>query len=233
MNLNTSVYQEHITQIITACNDTTIINAYLQDLLNNKERWCDELNDIGAVVYITSFAPSNTNTIYITQKHLDKESSAIELATAAKKDLVVLPSFYYFGVLKHLATTNTIYKYIRQANELNFAPIAYDELNAKEKAVFDTTDMLLDLIDATDLKQSIFISEKLGDEDDVLGLYLKNTKKIVIHRSQLGSLKSYAGTLIHECTHALSGYPDVDRGFEIALTKMIGLVVSKMANKID
>jgi hypothetical protein len=38
----------------------------------------------------------------------------------------------------------------------------------------------------------------------------------------LATLTSFAGTLLHEITHANSGYPDVSREFESALTEVIG-----------
>jgi hypothetical protein len=44
----------------------------------------------------------------------------------------------------------------------------------------------------------------------------------VIKREQLASLERYAGTLLHEVAHAVSGTPDVSAGFEEALTGELG-----------
>lgn len=40
-------------------------------------------------------------------------------------------------------------------------------------------------------------------------------------------MESLAGTLLHERAHASSGRPDVDRGFESALTDYIGRLASE------
>jgi len=39
-------------------------------------------------------------------------------------------------------------------------------------------------------------------------------------------LKDYAGTLLHETAHALSGASDVSREFELELTRIIGIISS-------
>lgn len=60
------------------------------------------------------------------------------------------------------------------------------------------------------------------DQVETLGLWQPDSGTILIARSQLRSMESLAGTLLHERAHASSGRPDVDRGFESALTDYIG-----------
>lgn len=47
-------------------------------------------------------------------------------------------------------------------------------------------------------------------------------------RKQLKELSKYAGTLLHECGHAISGAGDVSRDFEAELTDIIGVLASKI-----
>ncbi|MCH7648674.1 MAG: hypothetical protein IIA83_08720 [Thaumarchaeota archaeon] len=61
------------------------------------------------------------------------------------------------------------------------------------------------------------------------GLWEPNKERIVIKRDQLKNLESYAGTLLHETGHALSGAGDVSREFESELTNIIGKISSKSA----
>ena len=49
---------------------------------------------------------------------------------------------------------------------------------------------------------------------------------IIIKRDQLKNLKEYAGTLLHETAHALSGASDVSREFEMELTRLLGVISS-------
>src|SRR5262249_42652398 len=56
------------------------------------------------------------------------------------------------------------------------------------------------------------------------GLWESASGSIIILRSQLKSLRSFAGTLLHELAHARSGHDDVTRAFESELTDMLGRV---------
>ncbi len=73
--------------------------------------------------------------------------------------------------------------------------------------------------------KSVKISEELYTDEKktvTLGLWDAKTRTIWIRRSQLCSIESFAGTLIHECTHAASRCGDVSRAFEAALTENLG-----------
>ena len=48
-----------------------------------------------------------------------------------------------------------------------------------------------------------------------------------IKRSELRSLDAFAGTLLHEVAHAVSGTPDVSAAFEDALTAETGTVAGR------
>jgi hypothetical protein len=61
---------------------------------------------------------------------------------------------------------------------------------------------------------------------DAVGLWVLEANRIIIKRDQLTSPKAFAGTLLHEITHARSSKPDVSRGFESALTELIGRLAS-------
>lgn len=60
-----------------------------------------------------------------------------------------------------------------------------------------------------------------------MGLWEPDTGRVVIHRSQLASVEAFAGTLLHELTHARTGADDLSRTFEIALTDVIGRVAAR------
>lgn len=51
-------------------------------------------------------------------------------------------------------------------------------------------------------------------------------RPIVIKRDQLGSLKSFAGTVLHELADPVSAAPDVSIEFKQALTDELGSVTS-------
>jgi hypothetical protein len=43
-----------------------------------------------------------------------------------------------------------------------------------------------------------------------------------VKRTQLQSLAKFAGTVLHELSHALSGAPDISLDFELQLTEELG-----------
>ncbi len=57
---------------------------------------------------------------------------------------------------------------------------------------------------------------------DAVGLWESDKQRIIIKRSQLRSLETFGGTLLHELTHARTGYDDVTREFEEELTVALG-----------
>ena len=59
-----------------------------------------------------------------------------------------------------------------------------------------------------------------------MGLWEPAQGRIVIKRDQLATLKQFAGTLLHEVAHAVSGEPDVSSAFEEALTSELGLMAT-------
>jgi hypothetical protein len=78
-----------------------------------------------------------------------------------------------------------------------------------------------------EIKISETIRKELGYSETV-GLWDPKTGYIIIRRDMLANLEKYAGTLLHEVTHAISGTEDFSREFEIALTDVLGKIVAKV-----
>jgi hypothetical protein len=58
------------------------------------------------------------------------------------------------------------------------------------------------------------------------GVWEGLTDRVIVHRRELRSVEAFAGTLLHELTHARSGTGDVTRQFESALTETIGRIAA-------
>ena len=79
--------------------------------------------------------------------------------------------------------------------------------------------------------EKIRITENIYETDvfsETVGLWQPQEHRILIKRKQLRSVQVYAGTLLHECVHAMSGFSDVSRDFESELTKTIGEIVARL-----
>jgi hypothetical protein len=69
-------------------------------------------------------------------------------------------------------------------------------------------------------------------EQEPVGVWEPGEGRIIVKRTQLQSLPpdalpKFAGTVLHELSHALSGAPDVSLEFEQQLTEELGGIVSR------
>src|SRR5262249_3342948 len=101
-----------------------------------------------------------------------------------------------------------------------------------ERAVHDQTSAIAALV-GTDLARNgaptVLISETMRLNDTgypILGGWEPQDRRIVIRRDQLGSLPTYAGTLLHEIGHLRSGTADGTLEFEHELTDLLGKVAA-------
>ena len=66
-----------------------------------------------------------------------------------------------------------------------------------------------------------------GRYTEAVGVWEPGEGRVIVKRTQLQSLAIFAGTILHELSHALSGAPDVSIEFEQQLTEELGGVVSR------
>ena len=66
-----------------------------------------------------------------------------------------------------------------------------------------------------------------GRYTEAVGVWEPGEGRVIVKRTQLQSLAIFAGTILHELSHALSGAPDVSIEFEQQLTEELGGIVSR------
>jgi hypothetical protein len=54
------------------------------------------------------------------------------------------------------------------------------------------------------------------------GIWEASFGRVIIKRDQLQEVQAYAGTLLHEVAHAVSGANDLSEEFDGALTQLLG-----------
>lgn len=114
--------------------------------------------------------------------------------------------------------------------------IEYKNLSADEKETFDLVTPIIELVNKKYMENipSIQISETIRmDEFGFVtqGVWDPAEKAIIIKRSMLKSKETFAGVLMHEFAHYVSGYADNTRNFENVLTEMLGFVYSELSVK--
>lgn len=111
-----------------------------------------------------------------------------------------------------------------------------NDLTKEERMIFDRTKQIVDLIGGIPKSvKKVMISETMRMEatgyKEATGLWEAAEERIIVKRTQLRSLKEYAGTLLHEIAHARSGSSDISREFEDELTLLLGLISSNVVHK--
>jgi len=126
------------------------------------------------------------------------------------------------GRIMHTRTSEEYVKELQSSFQYQF--VDRRGLTRSERRVFDHTPQILALIPGRrrdNLK--VLISETIRiTEDRTGGSWDPSIPAIVVRRDMLSSMQSYAGILLHELAHALSGLSDCTREFERVLTDYLG-----------
>lgn len=112
-------------------------------------------------------------------------------------------------------------------DSFSFDFVDVDALDSHERKIFDATAFVIEAFGGrpakvTAIKISNTMRADLMSSSQTLGCWDPATSSIVIWRPQLNSFEEFSSVLIHELVHAKTGYFDVTRDFENALTATIG-----------
>lgn len=107
--------------------------------------------------------------------------------------------------------------------------VAQEHLTSTESLVFGVKDSILEVFGGLPERvKAIRLSNTMRPDlmfgSRTVGCWDPETESIVIWREQLRTVPKFAGTLLHELVHAKTGCEDVTRGFETALTDLLGQV---------
>jgi len=113
------------------------------------------------------------------------------------------------------------------------------DMTGRERRIFQQTDDILELArmgSSRRLVREVRISETMRPMPGLAefdGVWEPKNGRIIIARRALRTLAEYAGTLLHEATHVISGEPDASLGFEEALTTVTGKVAEPALRHIS
>ena len=220
-NVGRSAYTDRVKSIVLAATSERVASALAEDLGLHASH---VLNASGRVIFLT---PQELN-------------AARDFVDRARNDgyrVVVVPQNIRRKLAGALDITGApiidLDRFKAQWNEsFQFSFVDPADLSPEERAIFDRTDEILALRGGgrPSRLREILVSTtmRLGASGyaEAAGVWEPKEGRIVIKRDQLASLEAYAGTLLHEVAHAVSGTPDVSAGFEDALTSEVGTVAT-------
>ncbi len=203
-------------------------------------RACDELTTWTAVaVHACQVLNATEPVLFVTAAQLAAGSSLVTRARDDGYRPVVVPDSVANKLrglvdaegrpVRDLSTYRTEWN-----DSFSFDFVPPEQLTDAEREVFGRTDELLGL--AADERvarvREVSISTTMrldrGNRECV-GLWVPGEGRVVVRRDQLGSFEGYAGTLLHELAHAVSGADDESREFEDQLTRFLGRLAATVA----
>jgi hypothetical protein len=206
--------------------------------LSNIERGTqhDEVSWTDVAVHACQILNARKKVVFVSAAELGRARDSIDHATHGGYDVISIPDNVRRSLagLKDVEGNPVRDLAVYQAewnSSFEFKFVPRDRLTPAERKVFDRLQQIVQLVGGLPaVVREVKVSETMRPDFDTggecQGLWEPDKKRIIVKRSELATLTSFAGTLLHEITHANSGYPDVSREFESALTKVIGQLSS-------
>jgi hypothetical protein len=235
-NVGRGAYSERVKAILTACRSTEVASPLASDLnAYTSGRLHDELGWRDVALHACRVLQTNEKVIFVTAWQMAGDTAQLRYARDDGYRVIVVPEDIArsLGSLTDL-NGRPLVDLDRYRNEWNdsfsFAFVEVSAMTPGEQASFGRTQEIGALAGVDLLrKTAVLISEtmRLNETGNpVLGVWEAAERRIVIRRDQLSALAPYAGTLLHEIAHMISGTRDGSLDFESELSRLLGVTAA-------
>ena len=236
-NVGRTAYSERVKQMLLASDANAVVVTLADDLVKIEAGTNrDEVKWMDVAVHACQILNASKKVIFVTASELVLHKGVIDNAQADGLKIVTVPenirnSLHGISDLQGNPVRDLSVYRTEWEESFEFKFVKTDRLSKAERAVFEKWKAIADLVGGLPKGvREIKISETMRPDfltgNAAEGLWDSASGSIIILRSQLNSLLSFAGTLLHEIAHAKSGYDDVTRDFENELTHMLGQVAA-------
>ena len=229
-----TAYTDRVKAILLASSNKEVARLLAEDLERyHRGTQHDETKYIEVATHASKILSASTNTLFVTPEDLQTGGDIIDDAISDGISVTVVPEIVSNKIRGAKDITGRpirdLPQYTKEYNEsFEFEFVDPDALNAAERKIYDKTECIFELIGGRPREIKVVkISETMRKSefaDTTGGVWEPREGRVVIKRTELANLESYAGTLLHEAAHALSGASDLSRRFELCLTYMIGKI---------
>lgn len=234
-HLGRTAYTDRVKTILLACKKKEVAELLAKDLQGYETGLMhDELKWNNVAIHACRLLNAKEKVIFLTPQQLVETRDMVDHAKRDGLRVVTIPDSIrekISGLQDYSGNTIRDLEGFRDEwnKSFEFKFVNPGELTKEERMVFDRTGQIADLVAGLPKNvKKVMISETMRIESsgygEATGLLEAAQGRIVIKRTQLRSLRDYAGTLLHEITHARSGTNDISRGFEDQLTSLLGLM---------
>jgi hypothetical protein len=241
-NLARGAYADRVRAILLASNSREIKFKLANEITGfSKGSAHDEMNWAEVQVHAARVLSTEKkdNVVFATANELTTQRDLVDQCESSGKTIVVVPD----NLSEKLRGTcdfedqpvNTLEEHAKsRAASFEFKWVDPCELTMEEAQNWQQCDRILSFIGGRPANvRQILISETMQKDfidstRRTVGLWIESEGRIVIKRTQLAALDSFAGTLLHEAIHAKDGVSDVSREFESILTRLAGKLAAKV-----
>jgi hypothetical protein len=233
-----TAYTDRVKSVLLECRKKEVAEILIEDLKRYETGQAhDELNWIDVSIHACKLLNAADKVVFLTPLELIMAKDMVDNARDDGFKIITIPDSVKQKIrgLSDLKgdPMRDLEEYKTEWNDsFEFKIVEEKELNNQEREVFGKTKEILDLIGGMPKNiKKITISETMRLEttgySEACGIWDSHNQQIIIKRDQLKEMSSYAGTLLHEVGHAISGASDVSREFERELTRLLGRASTK------
>lgn len=236
-NVGRTAYTDRVKDMLLDSSCTSVA-AILAEELTKMERGthCDEVKWNDVAVHACRILNAGQQVLFVSSSQIMNNPDAIDHARLDGIRIISIPDSVAHSVrgIEDISgnTVRDIDVYQSEWNQsFKFDFVAYRDLTDAERKVFDKRSTIAALAGGLpsrvkDIKVSTTMRADFLGGDHTQGLWDPTSGDVIIRRDQLESIETFAGTLLHELVHARSGFGDVTRDFESALTSLIGKIAA-------
>ncbi len=238
-NLGRVAYSDRVRSILINCTSEIIADALAKDL----QFWSigeahDELAWSDVQSHAARILNAKEKVVFASADELARNPFLVDVAASGGHKIIAVPNIL---VTKIQGISDIEGQPVVEANELfrqygesfEFTWVELQTLSQQELLVWNYREEILKLLDGRpEVVRDIRISETMKKDHlglrETVGLWMSREGWIVVHRSQLASLKEFAATLLHEAIHAKYNVLDVSSEFEWHLSMLSGCLAEKV-----
>lgn len=231
-NVGRTAYSDRIRAILRSAESEAVLSVFTDNLTQmSNGKQADELKWVDVQAHAVRHLSARKETVYVTPEEIQRSSGAVlEVIRNSGKQAVFVTEVVKQKIAdttdmngKQISTIQSVVAQYNNSFQYDF--VTYDVLTITEKAVFDLHRQLLRETHSKVKPEQIKIAQSLRPDfptDSFGGVWDTEKELVIIRRDMLRNPSVFCGVLIHELTHADTGFDDIDRGFETALSRWIG-----------
>lgn len=232
-NVGRTAYTERIKRMLLDAQSPEVASVLANEIVKIQSgAGADEVHWKEVAVHACKILNAGGRYMFVTALQLISNPNAIDQARGDGIEIITVPDNIHDDIVGGTDMTGAPIRdlgtYQAEWNDsFVFDFVASTDLTDSERRVFETRHSIAQIVGGLphhvkDVRVSRTMRADFVTGVDAVGLWDSESSCIVVRKDQLAELDTFAGTLLHEIVHVATGFDDVTRDFENALTETMG-----------